>query len=184
MLKMFGKRKAEFPMVRHNVESELPDDMLDCCGVAYGKLIRSGIERTKLPMPIRHVFEAARFVTWVINGGNGFNKYFDEEGWRVERVNTSLAGLDALGLAEMAGHLRPFADRISAAIDDPAQRAAAIAGAWRDFDGEHLAAVEQWWIFDADFYGRAKTYLVETMTFDIVEGEDFDEAIARYRAGL
>jgi hypothetical protein len=137
-----------------------------------------------LPTPIRQVREASRFVTWVINGGNGFEKYALEEGWNVERVATALAGLDALGLKEMADHLRPFADQISAVAHDPSRRSATIRSTWQTFDGEHLKAVEQAWVFHAKFATKAKAYLLEKMAFNIVSSGDFDAALSRYKAGL
>lgn len=165
--------------------------MVQACTFQYADLVNEGISPSLLPMPIRQVHEASRFIELVINGGNGFEKYALEESWDVERVAIALACLDALGLMEMAGHLRRFVNQISAAAHDPSQLAEAIRSAWQEFDGEHLNAVEQAWIFDSEFATKAKAYLMEKVAFHVIPANAdgvpktvFDAALSRYKAGL
>ncbi|MGL4320109.1 MAG: hypothetical protein ACRCS3_04535 [Paracoccaceae bacterium] len=181
---LFGRKKAEFPIAQNMLESSEDGDMVECCMQAYGQLLDEDVARSSLPMPLRQVREASTFVTWVINGGNGFRQYLGEEGWDVERLAAALSGLDTLGLKEIADRLRPFVDQISAVAHDPSQRDGAIDTAWRAFDGEHLKSVNQAWIFHSNFVTKAKAHLLENMTFNVVSAGNFDAALSRYKAGL
>jgi hypothetical protein len=180
---LFGKRKSAFPLSRNMLESREEADMVEDCMMTYGELTGDGIDSSSLPMPIRQVREASLFLNWVLNGGNGFEKYDMEEGWDAGRVAIALDGLAALGAGEIVLRLRPFADQISAVAHDPARRVGAFRSAWQTFAAEHLKSVEDMRL-GLHFASRARSYLLDKVAFNVVSDANFPAALSSYRAGL
>ena len=189
---LFGKRKTEFPIAQNLLESSYADDLVQDCTNTYDDLVNEGVAPSLLPMPIRQVHEASRFIELIINGGNGFEKYTMEENWDVERVAIALACLDALDLKDMADRLRPFVNQISATANDPLQFDIIVRNSWNEFAGEHLKAIERAWIFDSHFMTKAKAYLLKNVALHVVPTNAdgvvtkavFDKVVSRYKAGL
>ncbi|MEP3276830.1 MAG: hypothetical protein ABJN26_16005 [Stappiaceae bacterium] len=142
----------------------------------YGKLLEAGHESSSLPSAIGDLIKMSRFITWVLNGGNGFLKYQEEEGWDAETVNQALQTMRAIGLEDVADRFAPYVERLNEPTADKNSRNQLFETVFSAFYDKDLKQIEDKW-YSFDYGENTRRYLMQKLSYEVLPREDHEQRL-------